>query len=60
MAKAHEAKLQAYPKTAVTEKLKRSFFDFDQNQQGGISLRKATIPKIKPIIAITPAIINVE
>ncbi|MBR5456701.1 MAG: hypothetical protein IKU76_07135 [Bacteroidaceae bacterium] len=37
IAQGHIAKLPAYPKTVVTEKLNKEFADFDQNQRGGIS-----------------------
>lgn len=40
----HNAKLPAYPRTAVTEKLNIAFIDLDQNQRGGMASRYAKIP----------------
>lgn len=54
----HIAKFQAYPNTAVIEKLNNSFLDFDQNQRGGISILKANIPNKSPITNRTAVIIR--
>ena len=53
IAQGHIAKLPAYPKTVITAKRNKSFFDFDHVQRGAISFLCANIPNATP----TPAII---